>query len=241
MVTELVAGRTLADRLNDPSPLTESEATLIAARVCEALEHIHGLGIVHYDVKPANVMLCPDGGVRLIDFGLAHRAVERKCTFSGAAPAIGSANYVAPEQIRRKRGRKSVDIYAVGAMLYKMLTGQPPFPGDDPFVVASARLLGDPQAPRRVNPSISPQVEDIVLRALRRDPTERYPSAAAMGAVLEHPERVAIAGFCDRLEPVTRWRRVARIARYVAIVGVLPIVMQVGLFFVFRDCLGHAR
>src|SRR5262249_27631544 len=130
---------------------------------------------------------------------------------------------VAPEQIHRRGGRTSVDIYAIGAVLYEMLTGQAPFPGDDPFTVASARLIGDPAAPRTLNPNISPQAEEIVLRALRRDPAERYPSAAAMKEDLDHPERVILSGLSNRLKPVTAWRRRARLARHVMLVGVLPV------------------
>src|SRR5262249_8495855 len=139
-----------------------------------------------------------------------------------------------PEQVRRARGRRSVDIYAVGAMLYEMLTGQPPFPGDDPFVVASARTLGDPPAPRSLNPRLSPEAEEIVLRALRRDPTERYPSAAAMKNDLDNPRAVAVSGLAGRLQPVTRWRRILRWARYVTLVAILPLAAQVALFLLLR-------
>jgi eukaryotic-like serine/threonine-protein kinase len=230
IVTEFVAGASLASRLKGHVCLPEREALSIASQICDALDYVHGIGVVHYDLKPDNVMLRPDGTIRLIDFGLAHTAVTTRFAFSGPAVALGSADYVAPEQIARKRGRKSVDIYGVGAMLYEMLTGRPPFPGDDPFVVASVRVLGDPPAPRSLNPNISRQAEDIVLRALRRNPAERYASAVAMKADLDHPERMTVVGLSDRLEPVTRWRRWRRMARYVATVGILPIVVQVVLF-----------
>ena len=239
VVTEYVPGRTLADRLGEQRPLSESEALSIASQICTALDYIHEHGFVHYDLNPANVMLCPDGGIRLIDFGLAHAAETARFTLSGAPPAIGSSDYLAPEQIKRKRGRRSADIYGVGALLYEMLTGQPAFPGDDPLAVASARLLGDPPAPRSLNPNISRQAEDIVLRALRRDPAERYPSAKAMKADLEHPERIALSGLCDRLQPVTRWRRSLRIARYIAVTFILPVASQVALFLLLWHHFAH--
>jgi serine/threonine-protein kinase len=241
LVTEFVPGITLADRLAQQSPLPEHEALSIASQVCEALKHVHERGVVHYDLKPGNVMLCPDGGIRLIDFGLAHTATTARFTLSGGVPPIGSSDYVAPEQIKRKRGRKSVDIYGVGTMLYEMLTGRPPFPGDDPFVVASARLLGDPPAPRTVAPGISRQVEEIVLKALRRDPAERYPSAAAMKADLDAPERVAVTGLSDRLQPVTRWRRGLRLTRHLATYVLLPLASQIVLFLLLWQHLAHKR
>ena len=230
VVTEYVPGLTLSDRLRDERPLPEPEALRIASQLCAAIDHLHGRGFVHYDLKPANVMLCPDGSIRLIDFGLAHAATTSRFVLGGPPPAIGSSDYVAPEQIKRRRGRKSVDIYGVGALLYEMLTGRAPFPGDDPFVVASARILGDPPAPRAVNPYVSPEAEEIALRALSRDLNQRYHSALAMKRDLEHLDQVEMSGLCDRLQPVTRVRRVMRLARYVMLVGVVPVVTQVVLF-----------
>jgi serine/threonine-protein kinase len=230
VVTEYVPGQSLAAYLRAKRPLPEAEALAIASQICAAIEHVHARGIVHYDVKPDNVILCPDGTIRLIDFGLAHRAVASRWTLAGRPPPIASASHVAPEQIKRLRGRKSADIYAVGAILYEMLTGAVPFPGDDPFVVASVRTLGDPPAPRRLNPDVSPQAEEIALRALRRDPTERYAAAAAMKADLDRPEDVVVSGLAGRLRPVTRWLRVRRKLRYVVLVGVMPVLAQLALF-----------
>jgi len=239
MVTEFVPGVTLADRLAQQPPIPESEAVSIASKVCDALEHVHQHGVVHYDLKPGNVMVCPDGTIRLIDFGLAHTAITTRFTLSAGIPPIGSSDYVAPEQIKRKRGRKSVDIYGVGTLLYEMLTGKTPFPGDDPFVVASTRLLGDPPAPRTLNPAISRQVEEIVLKALRRDPNERYPSAAAMKTDLDHLDQVQVTGLSERLQPVTRWRRAVRFARHIATWVLLPVASQVVLFLLLWRHLTH--
>jgi serine/threonine protein kinase len=231
LVTEYVPGITLAERLKRDRVLDQTEALVIAAKVCEAIHYLHEQQFVHYDLKPANVILCPDKTIRLIDFGLAHAAVTaRRFSLSAPAPAIGTSEYIAPEQIRRQRGRKSVDIYGVGAMLYEMLTGRAPFPDDDPFIVASARLIGDPPAPRSLNPDISAAAEEIVLRALRRDPADRYPSAAAMKDDLDHPERVVVSGICDRLQPVTRWRRTLRLVRYIAMTGLVPVALLLAMF-----------
>jgi serine/threonine-protein kinase len=239
VVTEYVPGRSLAEHLRERGALPEAEALAIAGRICSALEHLHGRNVVHYDVKPANVMLCPDGSIRLIDFGLAHAAVHSRFVLRGAPPAIASSGYVAPEQVRRKRGQSSVDVYGVGAVLYEMLTGRPPFVDDDPFEAASARLVGDPPAPRALTPALSPQAEEIVLRALRRDPRQRYASAADMRRELEHPTEVAVTGLAGHLTPVTRWRRRWRLMRHVAFVAVLPVLAQVALFGLLWHHLAH--
>jgi serine/threonine protein kinase len=238
VVTELVPGRSLAERLRDDGVLPEAEALALGSQLCAALEALHGAGVVHYDVKPGNVMLCPDGSIRLIDFGLAHEVVRSRFALTASSPPVGSSGYVAPEQARRQRGRTSVDVYGVGALLYEALTGVPPFPGDDAFGVASARLIGDPPAPRTLRPAITTQAEEILLRALRRDPSERYPTASAMKADLDAPERVLVSGLSARLVAPTPWRRRRRLARHVAFVAVLPVLTQVALFWIIWHHLG---
>ena len=230
IVTEYVAGKTLAETLAAEGPLPEARALAIASQICSALAHIHARGFVHYDLKPANVILRADGTLRLIDFGLAHAAVSSRFALSGSAPAIASAGYLAPEQLRRKRGRKSVDIYGVGAILYEMLTGKIPFPDDDPFTVGSARLVGDPVSLRALRPQLSPQTEEIVLRALRRNPQDRYPSAEALKADLDDPRSVVVTGLAQHLQPPTSWRKFARKARYLFLVCGVPLLAQVILF-----------
>ena len=241
VVTEYVPGRSLADHLKQHRVLPERDALAICSQACEALAYLHANGVVHYDLKPANIMLSPDGTIRLIDFGLAHAVVTSRFGFAGAPPAIASAGYVAPEQVKRKRGRTSVDVYGIGAILFEMLTGTPPFPVDDPFGVASARAIGDPPAPRSLNPAITRAAEEIVLRALRRDPAERYASAAAMKADVDHPECVVVTGLSERLRPATPWRRRWRLACHVALIAVLPVVGQVVLFGLIWHHLAGAR
>jgi serine/threonine-protein kinase len=228
VVTEYVAGTPLSARIGKGRFLPETEALGIASRLCEAVEYLHGQQIVHYDLKPGNVMLCEDGSLRLIDLGVAHSLVKGFAL--GPAPPIATADYAAPEQIRRRRGQASVDIYALGTILYEMLTGHPPFEGDDPFVVASARQIGDPKAPRALNQAISVQAEEIVLRALRRAPTQRYASAADLRADLERPARVQVSGLAARLVEVTPWRKRLRWIRYITLVAVAPVAFLVASF-----------
>ncbi len=237
VVTEYLRGTTLAARIGNGRSLPEADALRVASRLCDAVDYLHGQKIVHYDLKPANVMLCEDGSLRLIDFGLAHVLVRGRFAFAAPALPIGTADYAAPEQIRRKRGQASVDIYAIGAILYEMLTGHPPFEGDDPSWVTSARQIGDPTAPRALNPVISVETEEIVLRALRRNPGDRYASAAEFKANLDRPADVHVSGLAARLIEVTPWRKRLRWMRYVALVGAAPIAFLVGLFRLLWWCL----
>jgi len=151
VVTEYVPGRPLSAHLYERRPRSEPDAVAIAVQICAAVEHLHSCGIVHYDVKPDNIIVCPNGSIRLIDLG-------------------------------------------------------------------------------QLNPDVSREAEEVALRALRRNPAERYATAAAMRADLDNLDRVLVSGLAERLQPVTRWRRVRRRLRYVALVAVLPVLAQVALF-----------
>jgi serine/threonine-protein kinase len=241
IVTEYLTGPTLASRIGRGRRLTEAEALGVTSRLCEAVDYMHQQGVVHYDLKPGNVVLCDDGSIRIIDLGLAHAAVKSRFAFPGPAPPLATSDYVAPEQIGRRRGRPSVDIYALGAMLYEMLTGTTPFEGDDPFVVASARQIGDPRAPRTIWPAISEQAEEVVLKALRRDPAQRYPTAAAFKADVDGIARVRVSGLARRLVPVTPARKLLRWMRFLAVTGVGPVAVLLVMFRLLWWYLEHKR
>lgn len=230
IVTEYLRGCTLSRLLGQNRPLPEKDALKFASLICEALQYLHEQGVIHRDLKPSNLMICPDGRLRVMDFGISQATESRRLTFVGFTPAMGTADYIAPEQIKGRRGDQRSDIYSLGAVLYEMLTGVPPFDGDDPFVIMNKRTTGDPPAPRKLNKELSPQAEEIVLRALQRDPALRYPTAAAMKADLDAPERIDVTGLCDRLEESTRWRRVLLLARHILFVAVIPLAIQVLLF-----------
>jgi serine/threonine-protein kinase len=241
VVTEYIEGTSLFDRLREKSPLPEPEALALASRLCDAVRYLHEQGIVHYDVKPGNVVLCADGSPRLIDLGLAHAIDRSRFSLSGPAPAVATADYAAPEQIRRRRGQVSVDIYAIGAILYQMLTGYPPFEGDDPRAVTSARQIGDPKRPRALNPAISAEAEEIALRALRRNPAERYASVADLQADMDRPSQVRVTGLASRLIEVTPWRKRLRLLTYIALVGLAPIAGLVLSFVILWWYFAHSR
>jgi serine/threonine-protein kinase len=205
MVMEYLEGETLRRRLSG-GRIDSGEAVGIAIKICDALDHMHSCKVIHRDLKPENVMLCTDGSIRIMDFGIAKVEGLRRLTFSGFSPSMGTPDYMAPEQVKGKRGDERTDIYSLGAILYEMTTGSAPFEGTSPYQIMNARLIGDPVAPSKRNPDISPQLEEIILHAMEREPRERYPRAAAMKAELEAPEQVKLTGRRDRLQSSSPWK-----------------------------------
>jgi serine/threonine protein kinase len=229
IVTEFLTGSTLFHLLRERRRLPEKEALSIAARICDALQYLHERGVVHRDLKPENIMLCEDGTLRLMDFGISKGAASRRLTFVGFAP--GTPHYMAPERVHGRRGDGRTDIYCLGAILYEMLTGTIAFNDEDISVIVNSRVTGDPEPPRNLNPEISPQAEEIVLHAMERDPAKRYQTAAAMLAELQAPERVTLTGRRDRLKISTPARRRWRTIRKVAFWTIVPVATQVLLFY----------
>jgi serine/threonine-protein kinase len=226
LVMELLEGETLYHAMSRRGCFPEAEALKVGSRVCQALHYLHGREICHRDLKPENIMLCHDGSIRLMDFGIA-RAVRSPRLTSVIGFAPGTPHYMAPERVQCKRGDARTDLYGLGAILYEMLTGVIAFEHEDPMVILNARVTGDPEAPRRINPAISPQAEEIVLRAMERDPARRYQTAAAMQADLDEPGHVEITGRCRRLEPATPAKRAWRKARLIAPWILIPLALQV--------------
>ena len=193
MVMEWLDGRLLRQILNEEKKLPVERAVGITLGVCAALEHIHANGVVHRDLKPENIMVGPNDQVHLIDFGIAASAGARRLTFAHFSQSMGTPDYISPEQVRGKRGAARSDVYALGVMLYEMLTGSVPFSGSNPFAVMNDRLLNQPTPPRQLDPSITPQMQEIVYRALEREPKNRYPSAREMAYDLAHQDEVGVA------------------------------------------------
>ncbi len=229
IVTEYLRGYTLAHLLNSMRPMPEKDALRLASRICEALAHMHEHGVIHRDLKPQNIMICYDGALRIMDFGIAKSEEGRRITFAGFSPAVGTPDYMAPEQIKGKRGDERTDIYSLGAMLYEMVVGVTPFEGENLFVVMNARVTGDPVAPRRRNLDVSPQVEEIILHAMERDPARRYQNATAMKKELDDPvATVQLTGRCDRLQSPTSLTTSGKQTRWIAL-AVAAAILILGL------------
>ncbi|HMA47587.1 MAG TPA: Stk1 family PASTA domain-containing Ser/Thr kinase [Frankiaceae bacterium] len=184
IVMEYVEGRTLRDVLAGEGRLTQQRALEIVADVAGALEYSHRAGIIHRDIKPANVMLTVDGAVKVMDFGIA-RAMTGSTTMTQTAAVIGTAQYLSPEQARGEKVDARSDVYAVGVLLYELLAGMPPFRGDSPVAVAYQHVREDPRPPSALEPDLSPEADAIVLKALAKNPANRYQSAGEMRADIE--------------------------------------------------------
>ncbi len=192
MVIEWVDGRLLRSILNEERKLPIERAVKITLGMCDALDYMHKRGIVHRDLKPENVMVDADDNIKLIDFGIAMKEDAKRLTFVNMSATLGTPDYISPEQVKGQRGDQRSDIYAVGIMLYEMLTGRVPFTEPNPLAAMNERLLHDPTSPRELNPEISPELEEIIYRALERDPRHRYATAHEMIWDLEHQEQVGV-------------------------------------------------
>ena len=180
IVTELVEGETLADRLRD-GPMPPADAVAVGVDVAHALAAAHALGLIHRDIKPGNVMLLPDGRVKVVDFGIARAAGSDTLTHTGVV--LGSTAYLSPEQAAGQPVDERADLYSLGCVLYEMLTGRVPFRADTPIATMYRHVNEDAPPPSTIAP-VQPELEDVVLRCLEKDPKRRFASAPELEAAL---------------------------------------------------------
>lgn len=234
IVMEWVDGRLLRSILNQERTLSIERSVAITLRICDALDAMHKHGVVHRDLKPENIMVDSEDRTKLIDFGIAMKEDARRLTFVNLAATLGTPDYIAPEQVKGQRGDQRSDIYAMGIMLYEMLTGQVPFVGPSPLASMNERLQHDPPAARDLNPEVTPELQEIVYRALEREPRYRYATASEMMWDLEHQEQVGVG---DRNEgsvvPGSRKKANRELLLYIAL-GLTPVLIFILMMLVAK-------
>lgn len=234
MVMEWVEGRLLRQILNEQRKLPVERAVKIALAVCDALDYIHSHGVVHRDLKPENIMVDANDHIKLIDFGIAANTGSRRLTFTNLSQTMGTPDYISPEQVKGKRGDARSDIYALGVMLYEMVTGKVPFTGPNAFIIMNDRLLNNPVPPRELDPEITPQLQEIIYRAIERDPKNRYSTAHELAWDLEHQDQVGVA---DRPE-LRDWKKRrtpwARKILFYVVLALIPIVIFALMLLIAR-------
>ena len=210
LVIEYVQGKTLRQVLEEhaPNPLPQKEAIRITLQICDALAYCHEHGVYHRDIKPENIMILDDNNVKIIDFGVALLEGARRVTWRGLSGTVGTPDYMSPEQLRGERGAAGSDIYAVGMMLYEMLSGHTPFEGENVFAVMNQHVSQDPPSILKFNPDLSPELATVVMRAIRRDPSKRYTSIDEMAHDLRNLDEVKPVPYQpDKERPGGRYRQ----------------------------------
>jgi len=233
MVMEWCDGRLLR-KILDEGRISQDRAIRIAIEVLKALDYIHANGVVHRDLKPENIVVDDQDHIKLIDFGIAGDTASRRLTYANFTATMGTPDYIAPEQVKGKRGDGRTDIYSMGVILYEMLTGKLPFSGPTPLAAMNDRLLNHPLPPREADPSVSPQLQEILYRALERDPKNRYATAHEFQKDLEHPEAVGVE---DRTELRDWQKRKSQLSRKILYYGglaMIPVVILLLMVLIAR-------
>ncbi len=201
VVFEFIEGQNFREFLAEHAPLDVPQTVEFGQQVADVLQYVHGRGVVHRDLKPENLLITPDGQLKLVDFGIALLRSARRLTFGHLSNEVGTPDYMAPEQVQGERGDARTDVYALGVMLYEMLTGQVPFKGDSPLAVMGQRVTTPAPLVRSVRRDAPPSLEAVVYKALRRDPNDRYATMADLRYDLQHLDAVEIPKYAADEQP----------------------------------------
>jgi len=234
MVMEWCEGRLLRKILNEKGKLPPERAIKITLGILHALDYIHQHGVIHRDLKPENIMVDDQDNIKLIDFGIASKEGAKRLTYAGYSQALGTPEYISPEQVKGKRGDARSDLYSLGIMLYEMLTGKTPFSGPSPLAVMNDRLINHPLPPRVAEPGISPELQEVLYRALEREPKNRYPTARAFAWDLEHLDQVGVAERAELTKWKTRRGMASRKILLYSVLALVPILLFILMLFLSR-------
>ncbi len=199
LITEFVDGRSLRSIIDDEAPIPPEQAIPLIRKIAEGMAYCHANNVIHRDLKPENILVTSEGRPVIMDFGLALTKGSHRVTYSNLSVTMGTPDYMAPEQIEGQRGDQRTDVYALGTILYEMLSGKTPFTGDTNMAVMAQHLQKDAARLDRINTAISPELAAIVSDCLARDPNKRYPDMQAFINGLDHPE-TADLGILDQLD-----------------------------------------
>jgi serine/threonine-protein kinase len=215
---EYVEGRSLRALMSAARVLPTDKALDLARQLCEVAEYFHKQGVVHRDLKPENVLVTADGKIKILDLGIALDESARRLTWAGLSNPLGTPDYMAPEQLSGRRGDARTDVYAIGTILYEMLTGNLPYESSNPHALMRAKGSEDPRPITYYVPDIDPALEGVVLRAIARSPRDRYATAGEFMGDLLDPKAAALRP----REPVrTRSWRPRRVLMPAVVIAVL--------------------
>ena len=228
LVTEFINGQSMRDFVSASAPMEPEAAVALISKIADGMAHCHDLGIVHRDLKPENILIKEDGQPVILDFGLALTKTAHRVTYANLSSTAGTPAYMAPEQVEGHRGDQRTDLYALGTMLFELLTGEVPFDGDNPMAVMAQQLQGSvPRLDREVE-GVSPQLAAVVARALQRRPEDRQADLHGFLHELTHLEEVDTA-ILDQIPAPSRASRFLRLPAMgpiaIAIVSLLGIVV----------------
>jgi serine/threonine protein kinase len=231
MVLEWCEGRSLAEILKESGKLPPQRAIHITIGILRAIEYIHQHGVVHRDLEPEHILVGDHDRIKLIDFGVASRLGARRLTFTSLSQAMGTPDYISPEQVKGKRGEARSDLYAVGVMLWQMLMGRTPFTGRSPMAIMNARLTRNLPPIRLDDFPLTAQLQEVICRATEREPRNRYASAHEFHADLEHLDQVGVTHRPELTQSGSGSKALTKILLYSAII-VIPVVLFI-LMMVF--------